>query len=436
MNNELNIFKIHKEFNANKIYDLIVKFSAEFEPLFPNKYNWSKSKLLVQIDNHICEFYNSNFNFCNYYPFTNNLIFTGNFVIEGSKSNKFHKGIIDKYWLNENFEESLKINSPLSIYELFLYKTEFSKFTKPKVFKDKELFNYALERKLYYDLKRFYMMGCIRDEFRFIDQISCYPELSKEIDFDSIINKKNYVQELIDIKNHEVDFGWRSMEAKSFYEKMSLKDKKEINIEDLLVDFSFSRLAKYKGDIVNSISIGEIELNLIRLDFKNKKTPFTLNGNFEHPDNLKFNYEILFPDENVKHDFMMLSVGLENDIRVALNLPKVGEGWISETNLYYSLKNHFHTEFVVQHGRPNWLGKQHLDIYFPKHNIAVEYQGDQHYYPIDFFGGLDSFEKNVQRDKLKKELCIKNDCKLIFVNPDYNLENIINEINYFLIIKG
>ena len=101
----------------------------------------------------------------------------------------------------------------------------------------------------------------------------------------------------------------------------------------------------------------------------------------------------------------------------------------SSIDLFYEIKKHFYNEIVIHHGRPNWLGKQHLDIYLPKYNIGIEYQGDQHYYPIEFFGGEESFKKNKNRDEKKNKLCKDNNCHLIYVNPDYNLDDILNEIN-------
>ena len=57
------------------------------------------------------------------------------------------------------------------------------------------------------------------------------------------------------------------------------------------------------------------------------------------------------------------------------------------TELYYKIKETFPNEKVVHHGKPSWLGQQHLDIYFPYKNIAIEYQGLQHQEPVEFFGG-------------------------------------------------
>lgn len=43
---------------------------------------------------------------------------------------------------------------------------------------------------------------------------------------------------------------------------------------------------------------------------------------------------------------------------------------------------------------PDWLGKQRFDIYIPKYNIAIEYNGEQHYKPIARFGGVLGYNKN------------------------------------------
>ena len=70
--------------------------------------------------------------------------------------------------------------------------------------------------------------------------------------------------------------------------------------------------------------------------------------------------------------------------------------------------------------RFKWLGLQSLDFYLPEYNIAIECQGIQHFEPIDFFGGIKEFEKTIKRDINKKQLCNKNNIKLIYYT---NIEN-------------
>ena len=110
------------------------------------------------------------------------------------------------------------------------------------------------------------------------------------------------------------------------------------------------------------------------------------------------------------------------------HLPAIGEGWKSETELYHRVKTHLPNEEVIMHGRPKWLGRQHFDIWIPKRKVAIEYQGEQHDRPIDFFGGEVAFEQNKRRDAQKKSLCLKHGVKLIEVRPGYDINLVLSKI--------
>jgi len=118
----------------------------------------------------------------------------------------------------------------------------------------------------------------------------------------------------------------------------------------------------------------------------------------------------------------------EDLYRESTGMPKIGEGWISETELYYRIANTFNKHEVIHHGSPAWLGRQHLDIYFPKLNIGIEYQGAQHYVAVDFFGGQEALEKTIERDKAKRKKCKENDCYLIIVDEGYDFEVVKGQI--------
>jgi hypothetical protein len=96
--------------------------------------------------------------------------------------------------------------------------------------------------------------------------------------------------------------------------------------------------------------------------------------------------------------------------------------------LYVKLKEYFIDYKVISQGRPVWLGRQSLDIYFPDYNIGIEYQGEQHFRPIDFFGGVEKFNQVKILDEKKKVLCKQNNCSLIEVKEDYIFENLILQI--------
>ena len=122
----------------------------------------------------------------------------------------------------------------------------------------------------------------------------------------------------------------------------------------------------------------------------------------------------------------------QNEFRVSKGVPEIGEGWVSETELYYLLKGEFYNEEVIHHGKPKWLGRQHVDIWIPKHKIGIEYQGLQHDKPIDFFGGEEGFIEGQKRDLRKKELFNENNSILIEVREGYKLDDIVKQIKTHL----
>jgi len=126
----------------------------------------------------------------------------------------------------------------------------------------------------------------------------------------------------------------------------------------------------------------------------------------------------------------------ENKIRTIVGVPLIGEKFISETVLFktvaYLLKGHE----VIHHYRADWLARQELDIFVPSLNLAVEYQGEQHFMPIDAWGGEDSFEKTQQRDEEKRRRCESKGVKLLYFDHTMELtekfvarrlEEILNE---------
>lgn len=67
----------------------------------------------------------------------------------------------------------------------------------------------------------------------------------------------------------------------------------------------------------------------------------------------------------------------------------------SQYNLYNRLCNELPNLEILYEYSPDWLGKQRFDIYIPKYNIAIEYNGEQHYKPMAKFGGVIGYNKTV-----------------------------------------
>ena len=56
------------------------------------------------------------------------------------------------------------------------------------------------------------------------------------------------------------------------------------------------------------------------------------------------------------------------------------------------------------------------DFFLPDFNIYIEYHGQQHYKPVELFGGESEFKLTVKRDEIKTKLVYKTGGELVVVN--------------------
>lgn len=92
--------------------------------------------------------------------------------------------------------------------------------------------------------------------------------------------------------------------------------------------------------------------------------------------------------------------------------------WIREAEMAHVVKQIFPDQVMLREASPVWLGRQRLDVYLPQLDLALEYQGQQHYEAVSHFGGAEAFAKTLQRDSLKKRLCEENGCHLVYIRFD------------------
>lgn len=97
--------------------------------------------------------------------------------------------------------------------------------------------------------------------------------------------------------------------------------------------------------------------------------------------------------------------------------------WLDKHNLIYE------TQYRFEDCRDN--KPLPFDFYLPDKNTAIEYDGEQHYRSVDYFGGQEAFEKTIKHDKIKNEYCKNNGISLLRIPYFKNVEE---ELNNFLFI--
>lgn len=69
-----------------------------------------------------------------------------------------------------------------------------------------------------------------------------------------------------------------------------------------------------------------------------------------------------------------------------------------------------------------------FDFYISKYNLCIEYDGIQHYKPIEFFGGIEGFKKRKRNDNIKNKYCKDNNINLLRI-PYWDIKNIDDKIS-------
>ena len=213
----------------------------------------------------------------------------------------------------------------------------------------------------------------------------------------------------------------------------------DIDVNDIF-SLSGSHLTKWGQEHIDDI-VSYISIQLCELKKQKSKTFLSewindcwkgdypvYNGSILSDSYRQMKYYGFSTSEKIVNFARSLQRDAENTVREECGIPKIGEGWVSETQLYYQIKNYFNKFEVIQHAHPKWLGRQHLDIFIPSLKLAIEYQGAQHFKPVEFFGGEKEFKKLQARDRKKFKLCQENNIILMYVKPGYSIEEVIGKI--------
>lgn len=103
----------------------------------------------------------------------------------------------------------------------------------------------------------------------------------------------------------------------------------------------------------------------------------------------------------------------------------------AECRLWRRLKEKYPQIILIhEYHNKDYFGKKSIDIFFEGKNIAVEYQGGEHFVPIKMFGGYKKFIEISNRDIKKYEECKNNGIKLFYFTEEkrYDLSNYIDKV--------
>lgn len=98
------------------------------------------------------------------------------------------------------------------------------------------------------------------------------------------------------------------------------------------------------------------------------------------------------------------------------------------------LRRHLGQYTIKENLRPEWMttkdgGRLELDFFIEELNLGIEVQGDQHYRPSSFFHeNLDSFLRQQERDKEKKEICQEMGTDLVEIYNDNDLDRLLTRL--------
>jgi hypothetical protein len=107
-------------------------------------------------------------------------------------------------------------------------------------------------------------------------------------------------------------------------------------------------------------------------------------------------------------------------------LPKMSTGEIIIESIL--LKNNI--QFTKQKTFENCknIKKLRFDFYIPSKNICIEFNGKQHYNPVNHWGGIKKYLYQIKNDEIKNKFCQENNIKLIIISNNDSILEKIKEI--------
>lgn len=141
------------------------------------------------------------------------------------------------------------------------------------------------------------------------------------------------------------------------------------------------------------------------------------------------NYDLLEPfDYSIKKNktYIHLKCNIDNNdwyiryynfVNSHNGCPECARKYKKSENKIKELLNDNNIKYIYQY-KNNIFSRLSIDFFLPEYNIAIEYQGRQHFQSVSVFGGNEEFEKIKERDIRKYNICKENNIKILYFTYD------------------
>ncbi len=230
-----------------------------------------------------------------------------------------------------------------------------------------------------------------------------------------------YKCECSNIKNTE-DFIEKAIKKWGYKYDYSLVDYKGINKK---VKIKYNNIIYEQKAGGHLYSNGSVENITIRKTTKE----FILESNIVHDD--KYNYDKSIYVNNITKIIITCPIHGDFTQRPSAHLSGAGCNNCKESRGEKIISKYLNKKNILyyrQYKFPNCenIRKLPFDFYIPSIRTAIEFDGEQHFQPMEFFGGLKAYEKLKINDKIKDDYCENNYINLIRIK--YDQINYINDI--------
>jgi len=125
------------------------------------------------------------------------------------------------------------------------------------------------------------------------------------------------------------------------------------------------------------------------------------------------NKEVWWKCDNPEHRGWKAPIAARMRQSIGCYICNQEERFASESRLFDIVKEIYPELKIERAIRPKWLDGLEIDIYVPELQLAIEYQGRQHYEAIEFFGGEKAFKNRVRLDEKKRKLLREKNIHLL-----------------------